>query len=170
MFAYANTRRIAPGVFPARANANHSAAATLPIPSPTRQDERTAHSVRVPRLSSFPLRRIRCPILQVRTPQATEPVTSAALGCAAANLLCARPRRWQKRGFAEVLRPLPGKTIRQRLVCSNEVVEMPLPPVCLRQPPAQSLKSQRRSGVSGPSGATPALTACAGRKMLQSRI
>ena len=55
MFAYANTRRIAPGVFPARANANHSVAATLPIPSPTRQDERTAHSVRVPRLSSFPL-------------------------------------------------------------------------------------------------------------------
>jgi hypothetical protein len=41
VFAYANTRRIAPGVFPARANANHSVAATLPIPSPTRQDERS---------------------------------------------------------------------------------------------------------------------------------
>ena len=61
VFAYANTRRIAPGGFPARANANPSVAATLPIPSPTRQDERTAHSVRVPRLSSFPLRGIRCP-------------------------------------------------------------------------------------------------------------
>jgi hypothetical protein len=61
VFDYANTRRIAPGVFPARANANHSVAATLPIPSPTRQDERTTHSVRVPRLSSFPLRGIRCP-------------------------------------------------------------------------------------------------------------
>ena len=85
---------------------------------------------------------------------------TAALGCATANLLCACPRRWKKRGFAELLRPLLGKTIRQRLVCSNEAVEMPLPPVCLRQPPAQSLKSQRRSGVSGPSGATPALTAC----------
>ena len=69
---------------------------------------------------------------------------TAALGCATANLLCACPRRWQKRGFAELLRPLPGKTIRQRLVCSNEAVEMPLPPVCLRQPPAQSLKSQDR--------------------------
>jgi hypothetical protein len=95
---------------------------------------------------------------------------TAALGCAAANLLCAHPRRWQKRGFAELLRPLPGKTIRQRLVCSNEAVEMPLPPVCLRQPPAQSLKSQRHSGVSGPSGRHLLSLPALGDKMLQSRM
>ena len=89
---------------------------------------------------------------------------TAALGCAAANLLCARPRRWQKRGFAELLRPLACKTIRQRLLCCDEAIEMPLPPVCLRHPPAQPPKSQRRSGVSAPSARQPALTACSVKK------
>ena len=45
MSAYADARRTAPGFPPARANANHSVAAALPIPSRKRQDERTAHSV-----------------------------------------------------------------------------------------------------------------------------
>ena len=59
------------------------------------------------------------------------------------------PRR--RTGSRAAHSPQGNRRWRIVLFCPNEVAEMPLPPVCLRHPPAQSPKTQRRSGVSAPS-------------------